>query len=101
MRAPAVLLNVVVACALGGVAGYGIANRLRTQEITQLRQERDNGLARERELRAQLQEALTARAALAQETQRLQEDLTERLRRLEEAASRLTPPAQSAPSRED
>jgi hypothetical protein len=50
---------------------------------------------RERELRAQLQEALAARAALAQEAQHLQEDLLERLRRLEETAAKLAPPAKS------
>lgn len=95
MRAPAVLLNMCVACALGGVVGYGVAYKARTEEILRLRQERDSGLVRERELHAQLQDALAARAALAQETQRLQEDLTERLRRLEEAAAKLTSQAQS------
>jgi predicted nuclease with TOPRIM domain len=91
MRAPAVLLNVIVACVAGGLVGYGLANRASSQEIARLRQERDSGLIRERELRAQLEEALAARAALAQETQRLQEDLQERLRRLEEAAAKLVP----------
>ncbi|MGH7960501.1 MAG: hypothetical protein ACRERD_01590 [Candidatus Binatia bacterium] len=91
MRAPAVLLNVMIAAALGGMVGYGIANRAKTREITQLRQEYDRSLVRERELRAQVQEALAARATLAQETQRLQENLTERLRRLEEAAAKLAP----------
>ena len=101
MRAPAVLLNVIIACTLGGVAGYGLASRASSQEIARLQQEQDNGLIRERELRAQLQEALAARAALAQETQRLQEDLQERLRRLEEAAAKLAPPAKSGLSNED
>src|SRR5919108_5998922 len=95
MRAPAVLLTVVAACVLGGIVGYSIANKARTQEIVRLRQEYNSGLARERELRAQLQEALAARAALAQEAQHLQEDLMERLRRLEEAAAKLAPPDQS------
>ena len=94
MRAPAVLLSVMVACAAGGVTGYGLANRANSQEIARLQQERDAGLVRERELRAQLQEALAARATLAQEAQHLQEDLLERLRRLEEAAAKLAPPAQ-------
>lgn len=91
MRAPAVVLSVMVACVAGGLVGYGIANRVSGQGIARLQHERDNGLIRERELRAQLEEALAARAALAQETQRLQEDLQERLRRLEEAAAKLVP----------
>lgn len=91
MRAPAVLLNVVVACAIGGATGYSVANKIKNEEIVRLQQERDGGLIREQELRAQLQEALTARAALAQESQHLQEDLTERLRRLEEVAAKLIP----------
>jgi predicted nucleic acid-binding Zn-ribbon protein len=84
----------MVACAAGGVVGYSLANRTNSQEIARLQQERDKGLVREREWRAQLQEALAARAALAQEAQHLQEDLLERLRRLEEAAAKLAPPAQ-------
>ena len=95
MRAPTVLLSVVIACATGGAVGYELANRTSGQEIARLQQERDSGLAREGELRAQMQEALAARAALAQEVQHLQEDLTERLRRLEEAAAQLAPPAKS------
>ena len=98
MRAPAVLLSVLVACAAGAVVGYSLANRTNSQEIARLQQERDNGLVRERELRAQLQEALAARAVLAQEAQHLQEDLLERLRRLEEAAAKLAPPAQPGTS---
>jgi hypothetical protein len=101
MRAPAVLLNMLVACALGGVAGYSIANRASAQEILQLRQERDRGLVRERELRAQLQEALAARAALDQEVQRLQKDLLERLRRLEDTASKLAPGTKPEPQTEE
>lgn len=95
MRAPAVFINVIIAGALSGVVGYGMANRAKTQEITQLQQERDRAFIRERELRAQVQEALAARAVLTQETQRLQKELLERLRRLEEAAAKLTPPAKS------
>jgi hypothetical protein len=91
MRVPAVLLSIIVACAVGGLVGYELANRVNGQEIARLQQERDNGLIRERELRVQLEETLAARAALAQEAQRLQEDLQERLRRLEEAAARLVP----------
>jgi hypothetical protein len=64
-------------------------------EIAVLTQERDNALIREGELRAQLEEALAARAALTQETQRLQQDLSERLRRLEEAAVKLVPRGKS------
>ena len=95
MRALAVLLSIVVAGAIGGGIGYGLANKASSQVITQLQQERDGGLVRERELRAQLQEALAARAALAQEAQHLQEDLLERLRRLEETAAKLAPPAKA------
>jgi predicted nucleic acid-binding Zn-ribbon protein len=101
MRAPAALLSIVVACAVGGVVGYGLANRTNSQEIARLQQERDNGLVRERELRTQLQEALAARAALAQEAQHLQEDLLERLRRLEEAAAKLTPSVKPGTSTEE
>jgi hypothetical protein len=91
MRVFGVLLSVLVAGVVGGVLGYSMANRARFAEITLLTQERDNAFIRERELQAQVEEALAARAALAQETQRLQQDLSERLRRLEEAAARLTP----------
>src|SRR5712691_7705546 len=100
MRAPAVLLNVIVAAVLGGVVGYRIANQTDAREIAQLQQERDRSLIRERELRAQLQEALAARATLAQEMQRVQDDLLERLRRLEDAASKLAPPAKPEPGHE-
>jgi hypothetical protein len=95
MQAPAVLMSIIVACAVGGGVGYSLANRANSQEIARLQHERDNGLVRERELRAQVQEALAARTALAQEAQRLQEDLLERLRRLEETAAQLAPPAKS------
>lgn len=96
MRAPAVLLNVVVACAIGGAVGYTVANKMKREEIVNLQQERDAGLIREQEFRAQLQEALAARAALAQESQQLQEDLAARLRRLEEMAAKLTPPTEQS-----
>jgi hypothetical protein len=91
MRAPAILLSIVLAFLVGGIVGYSLANRARGQEIVQLQHEYSRGLVRERELQAQLQEALEARAALAQETRRLQENLAERLRRLEEAAAKLAP----------
>jgi hypothetical protein len=91
----------MAAFALGAAVGYSVTNRLRTQEIVRLRQERDNGLVRERELRAQLEEALAARAALAQEAKHLQEDLMERLRRLEDAASRLALPGKPAQDQKD
>jgi hypothetical protein len=91
MRTPAIFLSIVLAFTAGGIAGYSLAHRARGQEIAQLQHEHSLGLVRERELRAQLQEALAARAALAQETRRLQENLAERLRRLEEAAAKLAP----------
>jgi predicted nucleic acid-binding Zn-ribbon protein len=81
--------------ATGGVIGYAIAHRTATQELTQLQHEYHRGLVREQELRTQLQDALAQQAALAQESQRLQEHVSERLRRLEEAAAKLTPPKQS------
>jgi uncharacterized protein HemX len=93
MRAPAVLLNVVIAFTVGGAIGYSVATRTKAEEVARLRHEHELGLERERELRTQLEEALAARTALVQETQRLQEDLTERLRRLEEAAAKLAPQA--------
>ena len=52
MRAPTVLLSVLVACALGGVAGHSVASRTKNQEIARLQHERDEGVVRERELRA-------------------------------------------------
>lgn len=84
-------MSIVIACAVGGAVGYSLANKANSQQIAQLQRERDNGLVRERELQAQLQEAVAARAALAQEAQRLQEDLLERLRRLEDTAAKLAP----------
>jgi flagellar motility protein MotE (MotC chaperone) len=92
MRAPAVLLNVVIAGALSGFAGYTIAHREGQQAIAALRQEHHAALLREQEVRAQLETALAARAALEQQSQHLQAELNERLRRLEELAAQLTPP---------
>ncbi len=90
MRAPAVLFNVVIVGCLGGWAGYSVANRASHNVIVQVQQERDLALVREHELRGQLQETLTARAALEAESQRLQTNLTERLHRLEELARELS-----------
>jgi hypothetical protein len=89
MRAPAVLLNVVMAGCIGGLVGYTVANRASHEAIARVQQERDLALVREHELRSQLQEALTARAVLEAESQRLQTNLTERLHRLEELAGQL------------
>jgi chromosome segregation ATPase len=89
MRAPAVLLNVVMAGCLGGFVGYTVAHRASHSAILRVQQERDLVLVREHELRSQLQEALAARAALEEESQRLQTNLTERLHRLEELAGQL------------
>jgi|SoiMethySBSTD1v2_1073268.scaffolds.fasta_scaffold113050_5 uncharacterized protein HemX len=91
MRAPAVLLNVVIACALGGVAGYSIAQKEKQQEILTLRQEHQAAHEREQELRTQLEAALTAQAALEQQFQHVQMELNERLRRLEDLAAKLNP----------
>ena len=89
MRAPAVLLNVIMAGCIGGFAGYTIAHRASHEEIVRVQQERDGALVRVHELSSQLQEALTARAALEEESQRLQTNLTERLQRLEGLAGQL------------
>jgi hypothetical protein len=89
MRTPGVILALVVVGALTGAAGYYVADRSRAAEIVRLTQERDNGFIRERELQGQLEDALAARAELAQETQRLQENLSERLKRLEAIADQL------------
>jgi hypothetical protein len=89
MRAPAILLNVVMAGCIGGFVGYTVANRASHEAIARVQQERDLALVREHELRSQLQEALTARAVLEAESQRLQTNLTERLHRLEELAGQL------------
>lgn len=92
MRGPTVLLWMMFSFATGGLVGYVIAHRTATQELTRLQHEYRRGLVREQELRTQLQDALAQRAALAQESQRLQENIAERLRRLEETAAKLTPP---------
>jgi len=89
MRAPAILLNIVMAGCIGGVAGYAMTTRACHEEIARVQQERDHAVVREQELRSQLQEALTARAVLEEESQRLQTNLTERLQRLEELAGQL------------
>lgn len=80
---------VVIACAVGAGVGSQVTNRMRLEEIARLTQERDNSVTRERELKAQLEEALASRAALAEEAQRLQENLSERLKRLEQLANQL------------
>ncbi|MCS6927447.1 MAG: hypothetical protein NZ578_16275 [Candidatus Binatia bacterium] len=92
MRVPTALLWMTFAFTTGVALGYVIAHRTAAQELTRLQHEYHRGLAREQELRTQLQEALAQRAALAQESQRLQENIAERLRRLEETAAKLTPP---------
>jgi hypothetical protein len=89
MRTPAVILLCFIVGGLTGAAGYYVADRSRAREIARLTEERDFGAVRERELRGQLEEALTARATLAQEAQRLQADLAERLKRLETIADQL------------
>jgi phage gp29-like protein len=93
MRAPAVLLNVVIASTFSGFAGYTIAHRAGEQESAALRQERQAALLREQEVRAQLEAALTAQAALEQQSQQIQMELNERLRRLEALAAQLAPPS--------
>jgi hypothetical protein len=90
MRTAGVLFCIVTAGAIGGVGGYYVADRARTEEVSRLTQERERSFVREQELKAQVEEALTARAALAQEAQQLQENLSERLKRLEDIASRFT-----------
>jgi septal ring factor EnvC (AmiA/AmiB activator) len=97
MRAPAVLLNVVMAGFLGGVVGYNVANRTSREEISRLQQTLDLTRIREHELQNQLQAAETERATLAAESQRLQTNLTERLRRLEEIAAQLAAPTEQTP----
>jgi septal ring factor EnvC (AmiA/AmiB activator) len=92
MRAPAVLLNVVMAGCLGGFVGYRLANRANHEEISRMQQALDLARVREYELQNQLQTTETERAALAAESQRLQTNLTERLRRLEEIAAQLAAP---------
>ena len=89
MQASGVVFCVIIACAIGGWVGYAVTDRIRAEDITQLRLERDKDLIRERELRKQLEEAIAARTALAEEAQHMQADLTERITRLEEIANRL------------
>ena len=105
MRAPAVLLNVVLASALGGLSGYLIAQRASQQEIAILRQQHDAALIREQELRSQLESAFAAQAALEQQARHLETELAERLRRLEDLAAKLTPaptpPTAEAPVSDD
>jgi hypothetical protein len=86
-----VLLCVIIAGVVGGLGGDYLAVRRCNEESARLTRERDLGLLRERELRGQLEEALAARAALAQEVQQLQLNLSERLKRLEEIAAQGEP----------
>jgi hypothetical protein len=88
MRISGVLLCVAMAGVIGGLGSHYIATRQCNEETARLRRERDLDLIRERELRAQLEEALTARATLAQEARQLQANLSERLKRLEEIVMR-------------
>ncbi|MGE0683232.1 MAG: hypothetical protein AB7P69_20325 [Candidatus Binatia bacterium] len=97
MRMWGVLLCVIIAGVAGGLGGDYWAARRCNKESARLTQERDLSLLRERELRGQLEEALAARAALAQEVQQLQLNLSERLKRLEEIAA---PRNSSAPEEE-
>jgi hypothetical protein len=89
MRTPGVIVTFVFVSAVAGAVGYAIADRSRTAELVRMTAERDNGFIRERELQAQLEEALAARAALAQEAQQLQANLSERIQRLEAIADQL------------
>lgn len=98
MRAPAVLLNVVMVGFLGGFVGYSVANRANREEISQLQHALDLARVREHELQNQLQTAETERATLAAESQRLQTNLAERLRRLEEIAAQLAAPTGQVPT---
>ncbi len=72
-----------------GVLGYGIAQTGSTQalerELARAKHEQGRYAIRDRELRAQLEDALAAQAALAREHQLLQADLAERVQRLEAA----------------
>src|ERR1051325_11305357 len=90
MRSVGVVLWMLAAGLVGSVGGYYVADHQGAKEIARLTQERDSSLVRERELKAQLTDALAARAALVQEAQQLQENLTDRLKRLEDVANRLT-----------
>lgn len=77
---------------LGGILGYGLASYLLGQELERVTHVRDRYAVRERELQAQLQEALTAHATLARDHAHLQRDLAERIRRLEATAPVHPPP---------
>lgn len=90
MRTIAVVVSIAIAGVIGGAGGYYVADRARAEEIARLAQERDHGLVRERELKAELEDALATRAALMQETQQLEASLSDRLKRLEEIANQLT-----------
>jgi len=91
MRIGGVLFCVAIAVVIGGLGGSYFAIRRCNENIARFTRERDGSLIRERELRVQLEEALTARLALAQEVQQLQTSLSERLKRLEEIAARQLP----------
>jgi len=91
MRIWGVLLSVMTASVVGGLGGHYLTSRQCHEEAARLTHERDLSLIRERELRAQLEDALTTRAALAQEAQQLQTTLSERLKRLEDIAARQLP----------
>jgi septal ring factor EnvC (AmiA/AmiB activator) len=96
-----VVLIILVASFLGGLCGYSIANNQSSHDIAQLQQERDRGLVRERELYAQLQEALAEHATLVAQTRHVQEDLQDRLRRLEDTAAALATSVTSEPDTPD
>jgi hypothetical protein len=83
--------------AAGGLGGNYLAVRRCNDEAARLTQERDLSLLREREVRVELEETLAARAALVQEVQQLQLNLSERLKRLEEIAVQRSP---STPEKE-
>jgi len=88
MRILWVLCCVVIAGLLSGLGSHYVVTRQCNEKIARLMREQDLGLIRERELRVQLEEALTARATLAREAQQLQANLSERLKRLEEIVMR-------------
>lgn len=91
MRMRGVLFCVIIAGVAGGFGGNYLAVRQCNEETARLAQARDLSLLRERELQGQLEEALAARAALAQEVQQLQLNLSERLKRLEEIVAPRNP----------
>lgn len=100
MRISGVLFCIVVASVISGLGGHYVATRRCNEETARLTRERDLGLIRERELRAQLEEALAARATLAQESRHLQADLSERLKRLEEIVAKATPKGKTTQEQE-